>query len=144
MWERPNWFTPNEDGAGVSTREALEALRPRGLGGPALVAGDRGGGPGDPPDGGDLRRVELRQDRDRGRRARSGFLQRLCANDVDRPVGSITYTQMLNRRGGIECDFTVTRLAAERFLIVTGTAFGNHDLGWIRSASSRLERRRPG
>jgi 4-methylaminobutanoate oxidase (formaldehyde-forming) len=39
---------------------------------------------------------------------------------------------MLNRRGGIECDFTVTRLAAERFLVVTGTAFGNHDLGWIR------------
>ena len=39
---------------------------------------------------------------------------------------------MLNRRGRIECDFTVTRLAAERYLIVTGTAFGNHDLGWIR------------
>ena len=39
---------------------------------------------------------------------------------------------MLNRRGGIECDFTVTRLAAERFLLVTGTAFGNHDLGWLR------------
>src|SRR5439155_13074589 len=60
------------------------------------------------------------------------FLQRLCDNDVDRPVGSIVYTQMLNRRGGIECDFTVTRLATERFLIVTGTAVGNHDLGWIR------------
>jgi 4-methylaminobutanoate oxidase (formaldehyde-forming) len=60
------------------------------------------------------------------------FLQRLCANDVDRPAGSITYTQLLNRRGGIECDFTVTRLAEERFLIVTGTAFGNHDLGWLR------------
>jgi 4-methylaminobutanoate oxidase (formaldehyde-forming) len=39
---------------------------------------------------------------------------------------------MLNRRGGIECDFTVTRVAPDRFLIVTGTAFGNHDLGWIR------------
>jgi 4-methylaminobutanoate oxidase (formaldehyde-forming) len=39
---------------------------------------------------------------------------------------------MLNRRGGIECDFTVTRLAPDRFLVVTGTAFGNHDLGWIR------------
>ena len=39
---------------------------------------------------------------------------------------------MLNRRGGIETDFTVTRLAADRFLIVTGTAVGNHDLGWIR------------
>jgi 4-methylaminobutanoate oxidase (formaldehyde-forming) len=43
----------------------------------------------------------------------------------------VTYTQMLNRRGGIECDFTVTRLAEDRFFIVTGTAFGHHDLGWI-------------
>jgi len=40
---------------------------------------------------------------------------------------------MLNRRGGIECDFTVTRLGEERFRIVTGTAFGRHDLAWIRS-----------
>jgi 4-methylaminobutanoate oxidase (formaldehyde-forming) len=40
---------------------------------------------------------------------------------------------MLNARGGIECDFTVTRLADERFRIVTGTAFGQHDLAWIRS-----------
>ena len=47
-------------------------------------------------------------------------------------MGSIVYTQMLNRRAGIECDFTVTRTAPDRFLIVTGTAFGNHDLGWIR------------
>src|SRR5437762_12339130 len=39
---------------------------------------------------------------------------------------------MLNRRGGIECDFTVTRLDDERFFIVTGTAFGNHDLSWMR------------
>jgi 4-methylaminobutanoate oxidase (formaldehyde-forming) len=40
---------------------------------------------------------------------------------------------MLNARGGIECDFTVTRLAEDRFRIVTGTAFGQHDLAWIRS-----------
>src|SRR5712691_8433069 len=39
---------------------------------------------------------------------------------------------MLNHRGGIECDFTVTRLAEERFRIVTGTAFGRHDLAWVR------------
>jgi 4-methylaminobutanoate oxidase (formaldehyde-forming) len=39
---------------------------------------------------------------------------------------------MLNRRGGIECDFTVTRIDEEEFSIVTGTAFGNHDLSWIR------------
>ena len=49
-----------------------------------------------------------------------------------RDVGAITYTQMLNRRGGIECDFTVTRVAEELFQIVTGTAFGNHDASWIR------------
>jgi 4-methylaminobutanoate oxidase (formaldehyde-forming) len=61
----------------------------------------------------------------------------LCANEIDRPVGSIVYTSMLNRRGGIECDFTVTRLAGDRFLIVTGTAFGNHDLGWIRAHAPR-------
>ncbi len=47
-------------------------------------------------------------------------------------MGRITYTQMLNSRGGIECDFTVARLAEDRFSIVTGTAFGNHDREWIR------------
>ena len=60
------------------------------------------------------------------------FLERLCDNRVARDVGAITYTQMLNRRGGIECDFTVTRVEEELFSIVTGTAFGNHDLSWIR------------
>jgi 4-methylaminobutanoate oxidase (formaldehyde-forming) len=60
------------------------------------------------------------------------FLERLCANRVAREIGQITYTQMLNPRGGIECDFTVTRLADDRFRIVTGTAFGQHDLAWIR------------
>ena len=60
------------------------------------------------------------------------FLQTMCANDVDVPVGRIVYTQLLNRRGGIECDVTVTRVAADRYLFVTGTAFGQHDLAWLR------------
>jgi 4-methylaminobutanoate oxidase (formaldehyde-forming) len=60
------------------------------------------------------------------------FLEGLCDNRVARGVGQITYAQMLNRRGGIECDFTVARLAEERFGIVTGTAFGNHDREWMR------------
>jgi len=60
------------------------------------------------------------------------FLEGLCDNRVARDVGAITYTQMLNHRGGIECDFTVTRVEDEIFSIVTGTAFGNHDLSWIR------------
>jgi glycine cleavage system aminomethyltransferase T/glycine/D-amino acid oxidase-like deaminating enzyme len=60
------------------------------------------------------------------------FLEGLCDNRVARDVGAITYTQMLNRRGGIECDFTVTRVEDELFSIVTGTAFGSHDLAWLR------------
>jgi 4-methylaminobutanoate oxidase (formaldehyde-forming) len=62
----------------------------------------------------------------------AALLERLCDNRVARDVGAITYTQMLNRRGGIECDFTVTRVEEELFQIVTGTAFGNHDASWIR------------
>ena len=65
-------------------------------------------------------------------RARWRFLQRITDNQMDQPIGTITYTQMLNARGGIECDLTVTRLAADRFQIITGTAFGPHDLAWIR------------
>lgn len=61
------------------------------------------------------------------------FLQSITDNQMDQPIGAITYTQMPNPRGGIECDLTVTRLAADRFQIITGTAFGLHDLTWIRS-----------
>jgi 4-methylaminobutanoate oxidase (formaldehyde-forming) len=59
-------------------------------------------------------------------------LQRLCANDVSGPPGSVRYTAMLNERGGIECDLTVTRLAEDRYFIVTGAAVAEHDLDWIR------------
>jgi glycine cleavage system T protein len=59
-------------------------------------------------------------------------LQRLCANDVDVAPGRMVYTQMLNARGGIEADLTVTRLAADAFLIVTAAAAATHDADWIR------------
>jgi 4-methylaminobutanoate oxidase (formaldehyde-forming) len=59
-------------------------------------------------------------------------LGRLCANEVDVPAGRIVYTQMLNRRGGIECDLTVTRLADDAYLIVTAAAAATHDAAWIR------------
>ncbi|TWT10183.1 FAD-dependent oxidoreductase [Reyranella sp. CPCC 100927] len=56
----------------------------------------------------------------------------ICANDIAKPAGRLTYTQLLNTRGGIEADLTVARLAADRFYIVTGTGFRTHDFGWIR------------
>ncbi len=56
----------------------------------------------------------------------------IAANDVAKAPGVLTYTQMLNVRGGIECDLTVARLADDTFYIVTGTGFANHDFDWIR------------
>lgn len=64
-------------------------------------------------------------------------LQRLCANDISKPVGSIIYTQMLNRRGGIEADVTISRLDEQRFYLVTGTGFGTHDGTHLRRNISR-------
>jgi len=64
----------------------------------------------------------------------------ICANRVDVPPGRVVYTQMLNARGGIECDLTVTRLAADAFYLVTGTAFATHDFDWIdRNAPQGLD-----
>ena len=58
-------------------------------------------------------------------------LNRIAANDVSGPAGRITYTQMLNARGGIECDLTCVRLAEDEYYIVTGTGFATHDFDWI-------------
>ncbi len=59
------------------------------------------------------------------------LLQRLCANEMDVPVGKMVYTPMLNARGGIESDLTVMRQAPDRFLIITGSAQTVRDFDWI-------------
>jgi heterotetrameric sarcosine oxidase gamma subunit len=59
------------------------------------------------------------------------FLQRLAANEMDRPIGHVTYTALLNERGGIEADLTVTRTAPDTFLVVTGGGMGMRDLAWL-------------
>ena len=60
-----------------------------------------------------------------------GALQRICAGDVDVPPGRVVYTSMLNERGGIEADLTVTRLSDDSYLIVTGAAATPRDFVWI-------------
>ena len=128
-WERVNWYESN---AALGD----ESLRPRGWAGmhwsPAIGAEhtatrERAG----LFDESSFSKLEIAGP------GAAGFLERLCDNRVAREVGTITYTQMLNRRGGIECDFTVTRVREELFSIVTGTAFGNHDLSWIRRHAPR-------
>jgi glycine cleavage system aminomethyltransferase T/glycine/D-amino acid oxidase-like deaminating enzyme len=123
-WERANWFESN-------AVHGDESLRPRGWAGeiwsPAIGAEHRA-----------CREAAALFDEtsfakiDVVGHGAADYLERLCDNRVARDVGAITYTQMLNERGGIECDFTVSRLAEDRFRIVTGTAFGQHDLAWIR------------
>ncbi|USG59795.1 FAD-dependent oxidoreductase [Sneathiella marina] len=56
----------------------------------------------------------------------------IAANNVAKPVGSLIYTQMLNDRGGIECDLTCARIMENEYYIVTGTGFVTHDFDWIR------------
>jgi glycine cleavage system aminomethyltransferase T/glycine/D-amino acid oxidase-like deaminating enzyme len=123
-WERVNWYESNATAGD-------ESLRPRGWAGmhwsPAIGAEHRA----------TRERAALFDESSFAKLEVAGpgaaeFLEGLCDNRVARDVGAITYTQMLNRRGGIECDFTVTRVEEELFSIVTGTAFGNHDLSWIR------------
>ena len=60
-------------------------------------------------------------------------LQRLTTNQMNKPVGTITYTSMLTPRGGIKCDLTVTRRGENRFMVIAGGAMGRHDLGWIQA-----------
>ena len=123
-WERVNWFEPNGT-------QGDQGLRPRGWAGrlwsPAIgvehLACRTSAAIFDFTS---FAKIEVR-----GAGA-AEFLEGLCVNRVARGAGALTYTQMLNDGGGIECDFTVTRLDERRFRIVTGTAFGMHDLSWIR------------
>ncbi|MCA1298113.1 GcvT family protein [Stappia indica] len=119
-WERPNWFAPKGmeprdvysmgrqnwfDAVGEEHRTVREAV---GLFDQSSFA-----------------KFELT-----GRDAAEA-LEGICANRIGKPEGRLTYTQLLNSRGGIECDLTVARLAPDLFYIVTGTGFRTHDAAWI-------------
>jgi 4-methylaminobutanoate oxidase (formaldehyde-forming) len=58
-------------------------------------------------------------------------LEHICAARIDRPVGSLVYTQWLNEAGGIEADVTVTRLAETKFMVLTGGPMQVRDFNWM-------------
>jgi len=60
-----------------------------------------------------------------------GLLQRISANDIDKPVGSVVYTQWCDERGGMVADVTVTRLAGDRFRVVTGAGYLASEMAWL-------------
>ncbi|SMH37728.1 GcvT family protein [Mesorhizobium australicum] len=119
-WERPNWFAPS-----VVAAEDVYSMGRQNWFGPVgdehrLVREKVG-----IFDQSSFAKYELA-----GADAQKA-LDWICANDVSKPVGRLTYTQLLNSRGGIEADLTVARLGEDRFYIVTGTGFRTHDLAWI-------------
>jgi 4-methylaminobutanoate oxidase (formaldehyde-forming) len=122
-WERPNWFKPYEELArhGHEPKGWAHQNWSRAIGYEHLETRSKAG----LFDETSFNKFEVRGP------GALDFLNNVCANDIDQPVGTIVYTECLNKRGGIECDFTVTRLAEQRFFIVTGTAFGQHDLSWL-------------
>jgi len=61
-----------------------------------------------------------------------GYLQRLAASNLDRPPGKVTYTVLLNEKGGITSDLTITRLADDEFLVVDGAGTGLRTISRIR------------
>lgn len=119
-WERPNWFAP----AGVEPKDIYSMGRQNWF----TPVGDEHAHVREAVgifDQSSFAKFELS-----GPDAQKA-LDWICANDVSKPVGRLTYTQLLNTRGGIEADLTVARLAEDRFYIVTGTGFRTHDFGWI-------------
>ncbi len=114
-WERPNWYAPIGenpkdiysfqrpnwfDAVGIEHRAIREAV-------------------------GVIDQSSFAKFRLSGKHALA-LLNWLCSNRMDRPVGTVVYTTMLNSAGGIECDVTVTRIAEDEFLIVAGTGFATH------------------
>jgi len=119
-WERPLWFAPD----GVVPVDQLDFLNPGWW--PFVDAEQRAVRQGVTlTDQSSFSKFELL-----GPGALAA-IQRLAVSNMDKPLGTVIYTQLCNERGGIEADVTITRLAANHFYIVTGAGFGVHDSDWI-------------
>jgi glycine cleavage system aminomethyltransferase T/glycine/D-amino acid oxidase-like deaminating enzyme len=122
-WERVNYYASNED-------PRFESLRPEGWAGKnwstaivteALATREKIG----LYDESSFSKIEIK-----GTGATS-FLDYLCSNKINKGPGHVTYTQMLNQRGGIESDVTVTQIDASTFRMISGTALHSHDMAWL-------------
>jgi 4-methylaminobutanoate oxidase (formaldehyde-forming) len=121
-WERPNWFAPE----GVEAKDQCAFENPNWFKhaanehrlvreGVALI------------DQSSFSKFEVRGN------GALNCMERLAVANIDRPVGSVIYTQFCNERGGIESDITITRMGDQHFYVVTGSSFGVHDCNWINT-----------
>jgi 4-methylaminobutanoate oxidase (formaldehyde-forming) len=60
------------------------------------------------------------------------LLQHVSDSNIDKPVGRAIYTQFLNTRGGVEADVTISRLALDCFMVITGSGFIGNDISWLK------------
>ena len=117
-WERPLWFgAPAEPKPTFGRPDWFETVRRE------VMAAHRGAAVFD---GSPFGKIEVA-----GPDAEA-FLQHVCANDMDRPLGSAVYTPVLNARGTYESDITAQRFAEGRYRLFTGAAAIRRDLAWLR------------
>ncbi|HJN25107.1 MAG TPA: FAD-dependent oxidoreductase [Rhodospirillales bacterium] len=121
-WERPNWFAPE----GVEAVDKMSFERSECNWFDAVAQEHKAV----------RERVALIDQTSFAKMELSGpgalrTLQKLAASNMDKPAGSVIYTQLCNERGGIECDLTISRIADDKFYVVTGSSFGVHDFNWI-------------
>lgn len=129
-WERADWYEPGSAArrAGEEQREAGGWVRPPWHDRVALEHAAIRGRAGilDMTSFGKLELSEL------------DVLERVCGARIDRPVGSVAYTQLLDERGGIVGDVTVTRLAEDRFRVITGAGAVDSDRGFLELHGARV------
>jgi glycine cleavage system aminomethyltransferase T/glycine/D-amino acid oxidase-like deaminating enzyme len=122
-WERVNYYSSNENAE-------YEYLRPDGWAGKnwstaiiteALATREKVG----LYDESSFSKIEISGE------GAAAYLEFLCANKINKGAGSVTYTQMLNDRGGIEGDVTITQIDANIFRMISGTALNSHDMAWL-------------
>jgi 4-methylaminobutanoate oxidase (formaldehyde-forming) len=124
-WERANWFAP--DGAALAADEPTFG---RSSGWPSIAAEHRAVRQA----AGLIDLTSFSKYEITGPGALE-LLQRLAGADLEVPCGTVVYTQLLNERGGIEADVTITRLGEAEFYLVTGAGFGRHDIGFVLAAA---------
>ena len=124
-WERPNWFVPE-----VELETGVEAKYEYSWGKQNWFDFHRAEHMAIRENVGMYEMLSFSKIRVKGVDAMD-YLQYICANDIDVPVGKIVYTQWLNNKGGIEADVTINRLAEDDYLVVSGSVCNNRDMNWL-------------